>query len=349
MQTAPRKTLRRRTGVSRLLLGAGVAAIAVAVTMALRGQDWSAVGSAMRGHPPGFFALIVAGAFLANSAALVLSMATWRAMVIGVGEPVSVAAAARIYFVGVFAKFVPGKVLGFVTSIQMGRAIGISAGRIISAWLLALAILLQTGLTVGLLAGPDVLGGSAVWVVLAALPIGLVMARPNLVNWAATLAARLLRRPPPPRVSGRQIRQAIATQFVSWVFAGLHLWLLAIAVGAPPGPSLLLCVGAFGLASVLGLLAVFTPEGLGVREVVLMIALGAILPLPAASAVVLVSRLVFTVSEVTTAGVGLLVTGVLRRRQRGRRARKQPWRPEPAVPPTEREANRVQTGQSRRV
>jgi uncharacterized membrane protein YbhN (UPF0104 family) len=265
--------------------------------------------------------------------ALLLGMEAWRAMLAGVGAPVGVVAAARIYFVGVFAKFVPGKVLGFVTSVQMGKAIGVTSGRIVSAWLLALAVLLQTGLTVGLLAGPVVFGGSAVWLVLAVLPLAGAMIRPDLVNRAAAGVARLLRRPPPAAVPGRQVRRAIAAQALSWLIAGVHLWLLAVAAGAPPAGSFLLCLGAFSLAMVVGLCAVFTPEGLGVREVILMAALTTVMPLPAASAAVLVSRLVFTLSEITTAGVGLLVAEALRRRRPARRhvPSEQPRGAEPAA------------------
>lgn len=304
-----------RAVARRSLTALFLVAVAVAVWVALRGQDWSALAAATRDRPPATFALIVTAAFVANAVSLLLAMVAWQAMLAGLGERVSAAAAARIFFAGQFAKFVPGKVVGLVMSVQMGRAIGIAAGRMMSAWLLTAVVILLTGATVGLAAGPDVLGGSAGWLALAAVPIVAALVRPGLVGGAAGAVARLLRRPPPAAgVSGPGVRRAVLAQLVAWLLGGVHLWALACAMGAPPARSFLLCVGAFSLAAVAGMLAVFTPEGIGVREVVLLAALGVALPLPVAGVVVLVSRLVVTLSELATAGVGMLVTEVARRR-----------------------------------
>ena len=125
---------------------------------------------------------------------------------------------------------------------------------------------------------------------------------------------RVLRRPAPvARVSDRGVRRAVLVQVLAWLLGGVQLWALALAMGAAPGRSFLLCVGAFSLGAVAGMLAVFTPEGVGVREVVLLAALGVTMPLPVAGVVVLVSRLVVTLSELATAGVVLLCAELRRR------------------------------------
>jgi uncharacterized membrane protein YbhN (UPF0104 family) len=107
----------------------------------------------------------------------------------------------------------------------------------------------------------------------------------------------------------------VALQTLSWLVSGLHLWLLAIAMGAPPVRSLALCVGGFGLATVVGLLAVVTPDGLGVREAVLLAVLATVLPVPAATIVALASRLVTTVGEVGLGGAALAVAELMQRRR----------------------------------
>jgi hypothetical protein len=198
----------------------------------------------------------------------------------------------------------------------MGKSIGVSTVRMSSAWLLTLVVGLLTGATVALAVGPEVLGGSVGWLGLASLPILAVLIRPGLIGQAAAVVARLRRRPPPTvRVSGRGVRRAVLTQLLSWLVGGAHLWFLALAMGAPPVSSFLLCVGAFSLGAIAGVFAVFAPDGLGVREGILLAALSVALPLPVAGVVALVSRLVVVVSELITAGIGLLVTEALRRRQ----------------------------------
>ena len=115
-------------------------------------------------------------------------------------------------------------------------------------------------------------------------------------------------------MSARGVRLSVGWQTLSWLISGVHLWLLAIAMSAPPARALPLCVGAFAVATVVGLLAVVMPNGIGVREAVLLAALTAVLPVPSAAVVALASRLVSTVSEVVLGGAALAVTEVLHRR-----------------------------------
>ncbi|MFD0473205.1 lysylphosphatidylglycerol synthase domain-containing protein [Nonomuraea thailandensis] len=112
------------------------------------------------------------------------------------------------------------------------------------------------------------------------------------------------------------MRLAVTWQSLSWVVTGLHLWPLAIAMGAPASRSLLLCVGAFTLATSVGIAAVFIPDGIGVREAVLTAALSVVLPTPAAAVVALASRLVSTVSEVLLGAAALAIAEYLVRRGR---------------------------------
>jgi hypothetical protein len=307
----------------RCLTGLFLLAMVAAIAISLRGQDWSVLATTIRQRRPGFFVLMAGLAFVANSAGLLASMVSWRAILAGVGEDVAAIDAARIFWVGQFAKYVPGS--GFVVSIQMGRTIGVRPGRMISAWLLTLLISLLTGATVGLAAGPEVFGGSAAWLALAVLPIVAVLIRPELIGEAAVVATRWLRRPPlTANVSGPGVRRAVLAQLVAWLLGGVQLWFLALAMGAAPAGSFLLCVGAFSLGAVAGVIAVFAPDGIGVREVILLAALSLTLPLPVAGVVVLVSRLVVTLSELVSAGAGLLVIEALRRRQVVISGKKQP-------------------------
>src|SRR5690606_23879756 len=128
-----------------------------------------------------------------------------------------------------------------------------------------------------------------------------------------------LRRPAPPaRASDRSIRMSIVAQTLSWAVSGLHLWFLAVAAGASPLPALPVCVGAFGVAVVAGHLAVLLPDGIGVREAVLLAALITVLPMSTAGAVVLLSRLACTLSEIAVAAVALLIAQLRARPGRNR-------------------------------
>lgn len=292
-----------------------VLVFSAAIAQALADQDWSVVGVLLRHRDGTQIGLLLAGALLAAALGPLLAMLSWRTVLLALGPPVSLPGVIRVFVVGFFVKYVPGKVPGVVAAVKVAAASGVSMSRALVTGTVGMLLVQLTGLTVGLLAGAQILGGRAVWLVLPAVPLLMAMCWPGLLGRAAQMAQRLLRRPEPMRaVPGRAVRVAVVWQTLSWLVAGLHVWLLAVAMGAAPGRALPLCVGAFGLASVAGLLAVMVPDGLGVREAALSAALALVLPVPSALVVAVASRLVTTVGEVAAGGTALAVAEVLHRR-----------------------------------
>ncbi|MFJ8581763.1 lysylphosphatidylglycerol synthase domain-containing protein [Micromonospora sp. NPDC093277] len=309
----PRKPWRRR--LWRMVTVAFGLVVTAAVARALANQDWSVVAVLLRRRDGAQIGLLLAGALLAAMVGPLLGMLSWRAVLLELGPPVSPARLVRIFFVGFLAKYVPGKVPGVVAAIKVATANGVTLSRTLVAGTLSTLLVHLTGLTVGLLTGAQVLGGQAGWLVLPALPVLVAVCWPGVLGHTARLVLRLLRRPEPAAaVSGRAVRVAVLWQTLSWLVSGLHLWLLAVAMGAPAGRALPLCVGAFGLATVVGVLAVVVPDGLGVREAVLSGALALVLPVPSAVAVAVASRLVTTVGEAVLGGVALGAVTVVHRR-----------------------------------
>nr|MDT0656797.1 lysylphosphatidylglycerol synthase domain-containing protein [Micromonospora sp. DSM 115978] len=303
----------RRLAWRMLAVGFGVAVL-VAIGRALAGQDWSVVGAMLGRRDRVQVGLLLGGALLIAAVGPLLGMLSWRAVLLGSGPPVGLPQVLRIFFVGYLGKYVPGKVPGMVAMVKVAMTNGVTLPRMLGTGVLSMVLVHLTGLTVGLLAGAELLGDAVAWVALAAAPVAVLVCWPGLVRHGAVFAMRLLRRPAPTSwPSARGLRVGVAWQCLSWLVSGLHLWLLAVALGAPPLRSLALCVGGFSLAAVAGLLAVVVPDGLGVREAVLLAALAAVLPLPAATVVALASRLVTTVAEVLLGGAALVVAEVMRR------------------------------------
>lgn len=308
-----------RHPVVRRLLGAAFAVVLVAALGAvLAGQDWAVVWATFAGQDRGRIGLLLGGALLATMAGLIPGIVSWRVILQDLGPPVGRAHVVRIFFVQFLARYLPRGV-GLVATVTLAKAAGITFARLASTMALSMIVALTTGLTLGLAAGVHVLGTHGGWLVLAAVAVAVLVVRPRLVNRAAGLLMRLLRRPPPERsVSARGMRLAIAAQSLSWLVSGLHLWLLAIMMGAPVAGSLALCVGAFSLAMVAGTLAFVVPDGIGIRESILTAALVTVLPLPSALVVTLASRVVGTVSDVLLGGVALGGAELELRRNRSR-------------------------------
>lgn len=313
----------RRVGWRRVawrLLGAVfVVALVGALGLVLARQDWTAVAAAVGQQERGRLWLLLGGAVLAASVGLLPAVVAWRAVLLDLGPPVRNAHVVRIFFVFFLARYLP-RGLGLVATFAVARTGGVGLGRLASAMVLNTAVVAMTGLTVGLAAGPHLFGPHAAWLALApVLTVGL-MVRPGLVNRGARLLARLFRRAEPAgSVSARGIRSAVLAQSLSWLVSGLHLWLLAVLMGAPAS-SLALCVGAFSIATVAGMLAIVVPDGIGVRESILTGALAVVLPLPSAAAVALTSRLVTTLADVLVGPTALAAAEFARRREPGQDA-----------------------------
>ncbi|SNS87075.1 hypothetical protein SAMN05216276_101850 [Streptosporangium subroseum] len=310
----------------RVLVIAFVLVLVGTLGATLAGQDWSVVAVVLAQRDSGQIALLLAGALLASTVGLILGFLSWRVVLLELGSPVSGPRVARVFFVVFLSKYVPGKVPGLIASAKVATANGVGLARLMSTAALSMSLVLLTGLTIGLLAGVQMLGAQVAWLAAAAaLLIVVVLVRPQLVNHGANLVLRLLRQPDPRSASARGIRLAVVAQAVSWLVTGLHLWLLAVAMGADPLRSLGLCVGAFTLATTVGMLTVVIPDGIGVREAVLAAALTVVLPAPAAAVVAVASRLISTVSEVALGAAALAAAEVVIRRAPA---------VEPAVEPT---------------
>src|SRR5205807_1180684 len=131
--------------------------------------------------------------------------------------------------------------------------------------------------------------------------------------WRPTAAwlGRLVKATPPlePLALGAVLAATLLT-VLSWWTYGAALWMLAR--GLIPAASLPLtsAVAAFTLGYVLGLLALFAPGGVGVRELVLIGLLAPFLGSGGAVAVSVASRVLLTVLE----GAAALLTFPLRHR-----------------------------------
>ncbi|MYW33682.1 hypothetical protein GT040_31555, partial [Streptomyces sp. SID2119] len=149
------------------------------------------------GRPGGV--LLLMAALLANAAGLVLSMLSWRVLVVDEGAEAGSKGAkartsdiARIFFIGVISKFVPGRIWGVLAHVQLGKALGIAPERMIAAFGLGLVIGMTTGAAAGLLVAPAVFGAHAwVFAPLVLLAAAAVV-RPGwvgrLVAWTMRLA-----------------------------------------------------------------------------------------------------------------------------------------------------------------
>lgn len=252
-------------------------------------------------------------AVLAGMAGLTAQMMAWRALLAGLGSPLPVPVAARVMFVGQLGKYLPGSVWAFVAQVELARDREVPRVRGTAATLLAVGVTVAAGLAVAAVALPlsSAEAARTWWWALALAPLLLAGLHPRVVRWGVRLAARPFARfrevaeAGPLDIGGRAMAAALGWTLAAWVPLGLHLWVLVWAVGGDPRGALAPAVGAYALAWTLGLLVVFAPAGLGVREAVLVVALAPVVDAGAALVAAVLSRLVMTAADVAWAGLSV--------------------------------------------
>lgn len=234
-------------------------------------------------------------------------MLGWRVLLAGLGSPLPLPVAARVYFVGGLGKYLPGGLWPALAHADAARSLRQPPARLAGAFLGSAALSVLAGLVVGLLAVPRLVAADPLWwLLLPVLAAALVpVLAPGVLGAALRPAARLLHRAPPPLPDRRHLVAGTALMVGGWLVTGLHVTVLAGALGVGPGAALTVVVGGCALASVLGMVAVVLPAGLGARELVLGLTLATVLPTAAVVAVVALSRLIATVADVAVAALAL--------------------------------------------
>ena len=246
-------------------------------------------------------------------AALALALLTcyatfwvWRGLLAAFGSPLPRQDAARVFFVGQLGKYVPGSVWSVVAQMELGKKHEVPRSRSAMVAAVTMLVSLTSALLVAAATLPwasDSATDGYLWA-FAAVPVLLVGLHPRIANPALQRLFRLIKRPPMERpLTGEALFQATTRSLTSWLLAGLHVWLLAIQLGAPVGQTFLLATGGFAFAWGVGFLIVFAPAGAGVRELIIVAALSPVLDPGKATAVALASRLVTILADLLAAGL----------------------------------------------
>jgi uncharacterized membrane protein YbhN (UPF0104 family) len=257
----------------------------------------------------------VALTMVAVLGSLFLTFLGWRAALAGLGSPLPVGGAMRVFFLGQLGKYVPGSVWSVVAQAELGRDYGVPRRSSGAAAIIATLVALVTGLGVAGV-GLPLLGSDAYarysWT-LVLLPVALVVLWPPVLNRLIAQALRLARRDPMPvSLNLETVMRVTGWSLGAWALYGVHVWILALSLGAGGATLLLKATAAFACAWCIGFLLIVAPAGAGAREAALILLLQPTMPSAEATVVALTSRLVITAADLLW---GLVALGAERRRR----------------------------------
>jgi uncharacterized membrane protein YbhN (UPF0104 family) len=296
----------------------------VLAVVLLVGIGWQLAGDLSRLNPQSLtlypeWLLAAAGFYLAG---LGCSGIFWYRLLRTFGERPDLFRALCAYYISHLGKYIPGKALALVirgTLIQSPRVkLGVA---IIAAFYEVLTTMASGALLAALLftAYPPTIPGldwNPVLLGLLLSPVCIPLLPGVFNRLVRGLATRFQKvhsfRLPALRLT--TLLEGLLLTGLGWTLLGLSLWALQQALLKNPptwsGEHWARCTGMVSLAYVAGFLALVVPSGVGVREFVLLKLLPGEIPLqtvgapePIAAALVLMLRVLWTATELVTAGV----------------------------------------------
>jgi len=292
----------------RVVSGLYYVLLAVFLAWYVRRLDFTA----LNGTRPSFLWLVLAS--LLALAFRYWGVFTWRTMLrdLGARDVGSWGSSAYVYAKAWLGRYLPGKVGWILGKVYFGTALGIARERLVVGALIealqqvAVTLLLALALLafdtrVAVLSWPE---RALLLAVAVALLLGM---HPWVFNYVIQLARRLRRSAEPipdAVVRSRTLLRGALMQGVGFALTGLSYvaftlaWVPSLAVADMP-----FVLGAFNLAGAVGILAVFAPSGLGVREGMQLLLLPLVMPKELAFVVTVAARVWSTAMDLVFFGL----------------------------------------------
>ena len=223
-------------------------------------------------------------------------------------------------------RYIPGTAPWILGKIYFASKYGVSKQRLAVASLMEGALEAGAVLTLSIImllfsSGLDVITGNLRWILVIALAGCTIVMTPKVFNLLLSLAYTLLRRGSTytgDYVPGRVILTAGALYAIGGIISGVSLFFVSRAFYPPLTlNSLLFIVGVGNLAAALGMLAIFVPSGIGVREGIFLVLLAVVMPKEAALLITVATRLWGVVMDLLFFAVNALVYSYRQRREKG--------------------------------
>jgi uncharacterized membrane protein YbhN (UPF0104 family) len=239
-----------------------------------------------------------------------LLIEAWRRVVGSWGDQLTYTEAGYIWTVSNLGRYIPGKIWTVAGLVVLARRAGVSGANATVSGLVMQVLAVGTGAAV-MAAGISWNGSLWATAAAVALSVGAVAA----LVWRP-VGARVIR-----LLSGGREARALPLAAVllaggatlaSWLGHGLSFWLISRGVLVDATLELPMAIAAFAAAYVLGLLALFAPGGIGVREAVLATLLTPVIGAGGAVLLSVASRLFLTVMEVGVAMIAAAAQVLMR-------------------------------------
>ena len=259
--------------------------------------------------PEGFLAQIdfgrLAGSLAAMAGALLLVSSRWGLTLYALKEPIPWWTGTRIWFLSQAGRYLPGGIWPYVSRFYLCRD-RIGTGTVVMSMLLETILRVLSEVLVFLIflplwPGKQLLSGSLMLLTAGGLIVGGGLLHPSLLrrigrlSWLHRVGITMADDAPLPDYG--TLLGLLAYYVFSVLVVGVAFSLLVRAIYPLPWRDVPALTGSLAIAVVLGFLVPLAPGGWGVREGVLAVLLGQIMPSAVAVIVAVACRFLLSVAE----------------------------------------------------
>ncbi|MDZ4722561.1 MAG: lysylphosphatidylglycerol synthase transmembrane domain-containing protein [candidate division Zixibacteria bacterium] len=254
--------------------------------------------------------LLLIGSLVLHLLSLAFFSYVWCVLMSGFGYTVPLKYGFKIGYISNLGRYVPGRIWQVVSMVYLAERLKIDRAVTVASWGIATMFGIPAAFVVGfgtLLLYPDLLLpeirqklGSSLYIggIATMLVSLLFVVVPNKTLQLYNLLLKLLKRP----TIQFKLDKAVALKvyfgyFACWILYGFSFWMFVVSITGEAELPLVLGIGAFIIAYQAGYFAIFSPGGIGTRELVLT---GALMPFlgPVAAGIAFAARIWNLIAEV---------------------------------------------------
>lgn len=226
------------------------------------------------------------------------------------------------YLYSILGKYIPGKVFMLAARIPAYEKRGVKISKVTICFfienvctLLGAAFLFL----ISLFFFPNDVLSDYKYATIALIIIFFICINPKIINILLRFIGKLTKKKDMEiPMTYSQMIKVVLLFIVNWLIVGAGFYMLVRSIYPVPMSEALYCAGIYGISAIIGILAIFTVSGLGVREGIIIAGLLLIMPKGYAGIVSVVSRLWATVAELILIFIAFIINRIRAMKEKGK-------------------------------
>ncbi|MGI6086084.1 MAG: lysylphosphatidylglycerol synthase transmembrane domain-containing protein [Acetivibrionales bacterium] len=234
----------------------------------------------------------------------------WHYITIMNGTAISYGKAITAYLYSILGKYIPGKVFMLAARLVYYDKEGAKKRKVSICFLIEnILTLLGAALLfiISLFFFPNEILSKYKYITIVLIILFFISINPKIINMLLTIVEKVTKKTDLKiTVTYSQMIKLVMLFVINWIIVGTGFYILVCSVYPIPISQALYASGIFALAAIIGILSIFAPSGLGVREGIIVLGLSLIMPSEYAVIVSIISRLWSTIPELALAGMAFV-------------------------------------------